>query len=210
MEKGKLYYFFDVLCGWCYGFSPVIEQAEKDYGDRLDFFPISGGMVIGEREGPIGEVAGYIKQAYKDVERATGVQFGQGFLKNILEPGKAMFSSIPPALAMAAFKAQKPDQALSFAATLQKAVYYDGMEPANFPAYAAYFEQYGLDGQEQVQQMQAESTQEDAIQEFRMTQEIGVSGFPTVIMENNGQFFLLARGFAPYEQFQAAIEKGMK
>jgi len=43
MEKVKLIYYFDALCGWCFGFSPVISQLEKEFEDRLNFEVISGG-----------------------------------------------------------------------------------------------------------------------------------------------------------------------
>ncbi len=61
MKKGKLIYVYDALCGWCYGFSPVISKIHKEYKDSLEFEVISGGMILGDRIGPIGEVASYIK-----------------------------------------------------------------------------------------------------------------------------------------------------
>ena len=80
MENGKfsIIYVYDALCGWCYGFSPVIKQVFEKYQAQFDFEVISGGMILGERQGPIGEVAAYIKGAYKTVEDTTGVKFGEG------------------------------------------------------------------------------------------------------------------------------------
>ena len=103
-DKIKLIYVYDALCGWCYGFSPVIDQFAKKYKNDLTFEVISGGMVTGGRIGSIGEVAGYISWAYKDVENATGIKFGNNFLNKTLKDGKAIFTSIPPAIAMSVFK----------------------------------------------------------------------------------------------------------
>lgn len=54
-------------------------------------------MVVGKVV-PIGEVASYISWACKDVEKATGVKFGDGFLNDILKDGKAIFTSIYPSI----------------------------------------------------------------------------------------------------------------
>ena len=97
-NKIKLIYVYDALCGWCYGFSSVINQFAEKYENDLIFEVISGGMVTGGRIGPIGEVVGYISWAYKDVENATGIKFGNNFLNKTLKDGKAIFTSIPPAI----------------------------------------------------------------------------------------------------------------
>lgn len=58
----KLIYVYDALCGWCYGFSPIIKQFYKKHKNHFDSIQVvSGGMIRGERIGAIGEVAPYIK-----------------------------------------------------------------------------------------------------------------------------------------------------
>jgi hypothetical protein len=69
----KIIYIYDALCGWCYGFSPVMQQLQEKYAGKLEFEVLSGGMIMGLRAGPIGEVAAYIEKAYPDVESETCV-----------------------------------------------------------------------------------------------------------------------------------------
>jgi putative protein-disulfide isomerase len=119
----KLIYIYDALCGWCYGFSPVMQQIHAKYVGRLEFEVLSGGMMMGLRAGPIGEVAPYIERAYPDVERATGVRFGEDFLEKILRPGTAVLSSEMPGMALTAFRKHRPAEVLQFAHALQNALY---------------------------------------------------------------------------------------
>lgn len=35
--KHYVHYFFDPLCEWCYGFSPMVLRAFENYGDRIGF-----------------------------------------------------------------------------------------------------------------------------------------------------------------------------
>jgi putative protein-disulfide isomerase len=193
-QKMKLLYVYDALCGWCYGFSPVIEQFAHAHKDEIVVEVISGGMVIGDRIGPIGEVAPYIAWAYKDVERATGVVFGKHFLDVTLKNGTATFSSVPPAVAMSVFKELLPEKQLAFAARLQKAVYYDGIEPENTPIYGQLAAEFGLDSAQFAAKMMEPKYLALAEKDFALTQELQVSGFPTVFLTVGGNAVKIASG----------------
>jgi len=201
----KVIYVYDALCGWCYGFSPVITQMEKKYGSQLDFEVISGGMITGNRIGPIGEVAGYIKTAYKDVESATGVEFGEAFLHETLEDGGAIFTSIPPAIAMAVFKSHKPDKQVDFAAALQKAIYFEGKEPNELSTYGELAKTFGLDSAAFIAQMKKPEYEALANKEFQMAASLGVRGFPTVLILKDGQYEQISHGYMPLSTFEKRI-----
>lgn len=210
MEKPVILYVYDALCGWCYGFSPVMKQFYERHRETYDFQTVSGGMVRGDRIGPIGEVAPYIKDAYKRVEEYSGVHFGEPFLKGILEEGSAIFTSEPAAVAMAVFKMHFPDRTVEFAHALQQAVYRDGIRPAKYESYGPYAAQFGLDADAFVAQMRQPDMLEAARQDYRLANQLGVNGFPTVILLRNDTLFTLARGFTQLETLEAALQKAAK
>jgi putative protein-disulfide isomerase len=203
----RIYYFFDVLCGWCYGFSPVIQKLHDKYKDKMHFEILSGGMVTGTRIGPIGQVAAYIKDAHKTVEDTAGVPFGEAFLKNILEEGSTIFSSIPPSLAMVVFKTQQKENAIPFAGSLQKAVYYDGIDPNDYEAYGRYAASFGLDEKNFVEQMRGNQATAMMEREFEMTNQSGVQGFPTLIAAVGQEMYVLTRGYAPFDKLDDVFSK---
>jgi len=209
--KMKLIYLYDALCGWCYGFSPVMQRFAAEHADELTFEVISGGMITGPRIGPIGEVAPYISWAYKEVEQKTGVTFGEGFLQGILAEGKAIFSSVPPAVVLSVFKAERPGDAVAFAGRLQRAVYHDGIEPEDTAAYGALAAEFGLDSAAFVALMGEARFQQAAQQDFAYSQALGVTGFPTVVLaaESGGEekLVLLGQGYLPYEALLARYAK---
>src|SRR5690242_16380389 len=108
--KPKIIYVYDALCGWCFGFSPVIRAVQDAYRDEFDFEIISGGMMIGDRAGRISDVAPYIRNTYKTVEETTGIVFGLGFIRN-LEEGYMIFNSERPAIGLSVFKRLLPNRA---------------------------------------------------------------------------------------------------
>ncbi len=201
-ERMKIIYVYDALCGWCYGFSPVMEEFAARYGEDVDFEVISGGMIRGSRIGPIGEVAAYIAEAYKDVERGTGIVFGEAFLNDILKDGKAIFTSIPPAIALSVFKTQKPAQSLAFASRLHKAIYFDGIKPDDMEAYGKLAAEFGLDAEKFVAMMADETFLRLAEEDFQRSAGLGVNGFPTVFLTDGKETVILSRGYTNFQNLE--------
>lgn len=191
----KLIYVYDALCGWCYGFSPVIEQFAAQHVQDFQVQVVSGGMVRGDKIGPIGEVAPYISWAYKDVEKATGVKFGTTFLDHTLKDGRAIFTSLPAALAMAVFKEHLPEQSLAFAARLQKAVYWEGIPPLQWSAYGEMAAEFGLDANDFVAALQEESSHKAAQKDFAIANALKVQGFPSIFLEQGEKIHILGSGY---------------
>ena len=203
----KLIYVYDPLCGWCYGFSPVIEEFAKNHSDEMEIEVISGGMITGDRIGPIGEVAGYISQAYKDVERSTGVEFGEGFLEGTMKEGTTIFTSIPPSKALAVFKAKYPEKALDYAAGLQKAIYYDGVAPSNIQHFAKLAEAHGYNSKDFLTEVNLPNATAMAQFDFERSSKMGISGFPTVVVEVNNKLYAIARGYSNLDQLEKQFEQ---
>jgi putative protein-disulfide isomerase len=202
-ENMKIIYVYDALCGWCYGFSSVMMKFQEKYKDSLSFEVISGGMITGNRIGPIGEVASYISWAYKDVEKATSVKFGDEFLNKTLKNGDAIFTSIPPAIALAVFKGLDPNNSIRFAAELQKAIYYDGIEPEYIDAYGQIATKFGLDADSFVLKMKDPFYKKLAEDDFKKSADLKVSGFPTIFIEMRGTYYKIGSGYMTFSDLES-------
>jgi putative protein-disulfide isomerase len=206
-DTPTLYYVFDALCGWCYGFSPVMQRVAAGYAGKMNIEVISGGMVTGTRIGPIGKVAPYIKEAHKDVERATGTKFGDAFLNGTLATGTAIFSSIEPALAIATVRNANPAKALAFAHDVQHAIYFDGIAPTNLEAIAPYASKYGISESQFLNEAKSQSIMAQALKEFKMSDSLKVTGFPTLFILKNQKLIRIAEGYLPQAELEKRIDK---
>lgn len=206
-EQGiTLYYVYDALCGWCYGFSPVMRQVQEQFaGSEVKIEVISGGMVLGERAQPIGHMANYILEALPRLESMTGVSMSEAY-KEVLREGTRVYDSLLPSRALSAWKNQFPERQLEYAAALQKAIFEDA-EPVNQPElYPQLAAQLGGDAQALQQELNSEHNQYNTQTEFQFTQELGISGFPALIGLKEGKFYMLARGFTPLEQLEETMK----
>jgi len=202
----KVYYVYDALCGWCYGFSPVIKAAHESYSDHLEFEVISGGMVRGERVGPISDMADYIRGALKRVEEVTGTKFGEAFAKDMLDKGDAIQDSLPPARLLSAVKDSHPKKSVPFAAALQKAIYFDGIYPTDLEKLSRVGEELGIQAQPILEKARTEAMEKAAEEDFARSQAWGVRGFPTIIGEKGGQHYLLTHGATTYEDLSQKLD----
>lgn len=210
MKKLKIIYVYDALCGWCYGFSPVIESIYEKYHDQLDFEVLSGGMMLGDREGPIGVVAPYIQTAYKTVEETTGIIFGEAFLQH-LEKGEMFFSSEKPAIALSVFKSYRPDAAILFAHELQNAIYFDGKNPNENELYRYLAVNHGIDPDEFENKMQEDTFKQAAYYDFALAKQLQVTGFPAVLVQSGDmKFYLIAKGYTDFETLELRLNNVLK
>jgi putative protein-disulfide isomerase len=206
-NSGKIIYVYDPLCGWCYGFSPVMQKLYAQYNGTLQFEVLSGGMITGERVQPIKTMASFIRKAYKEVERGTGVKFGKRFTGKILDEGTAIFSSVPPSQALMAFKQLNPAKALTFAHDIQQAIYGEGIEPTNISHYGMLAQRLGVDSTKFMTLMKTDAIKRSTEKEFSDVQEMGVEGFPAVFyVDPQGKRTMISNGYVSLAELEAKLK----
>ncbi len=203
-------YCYDAYCGWCYGFSKVITRIEEVYKDRFDFEVLSGGMVLPETPQHFGSMATYIQSAYKRVEELTGAQFGDDFLWHVNNPDKTDWypSSEIPAIALCIMKEYHPDKAVKMAGDIQYALNYEGRDLTDGEAYRHLLTKYNIPEEDFYTKLKSEGYKKNAYYEFALIKQLGISSFPTVLLQQSDtKFFLLAQGYTDYETLKARVEK---
>lgn len=206
MEKAKLLYFYDPLCGWCFGFSPVISKLEKEFQSQIDFEAISGGMVLGDRVKPLSEMKDYLKEAMPRLEEMTGVKFGKPYL-DILEEGSLMLNSELPCIAMTVFKSMTNKSSIEFASALQSTLYEKGINLNEIENYKELVESFDLSWEVFKSKLVDPTYKEKTYQEFQIGQQMGIGGFPSVVLSIGKQGYLIARGYRPESEMKAVIEE---
>lgn len=206
MNKVKIIYVYDAICGWCFGFSPTMAKLKEHYQDKIEFEVISGGLKLGNGAGAIDVVAPYIKTSYQDVERTCGVKFGDDFVNGTLKQGTMILNSSPPAIALCILKEKYPEKSLAFAALLHQMYYIDGIEPENYEAYGTYASALGYDKVEFNKKMKDSVYIQKAYKDFEYAQQLGANSFPTVIIEQNGKREILFSGYIPFDRAKKLID----
>ncbi len=198
ITKPLVLYVHDALCGWCYGFSPVITKAAEVFSEDFHFVAVSGGMIVGDAIGPAGKMADYIKKAYPRVEETTGIKFGEPYTQ-LFDQGTYVLNSVKPAMAMSSFKSFHPFNSVAFAHDLQKAHMWEGKNLNEREVYLEVIRKYGIDEEEFLKRANSEECREQTYREFEEIKRIGLTGFPSVLLQNEEDIYLVSQGYVDYD-----------
>lgn len=210
LDKTKIVYVFDPICTWCYGFSEVITAYHKNNKDKFEFDVVSGGMITGERVGSINDVAPFLKTAYNRVENTTGIKFGQAYL-NKLQVGTTVLNSLPPSIALAVFQEELPQHSFEFAKAIQKAIYFDGVEPENVEDFADYAVKLGYSSKSAfVKKVKEEKYLKVAQNNFQKARSLNATSYPTILIEKNGTYQIVSSGYVSYDELESKMLKALK
>ena len=207
--RPTIYYCYDAWCGWCFGFSGVINKISKAYQADIFFDVLSGGMIPVENKQPIKATASYIRNSYRQVEELAGVKFGGDYLWHINHPEESDWfpESLTPAKAMCILKESHPGKAVDFATALQKGLFIEGRDLSDPEAYRHLLPIFDLDEESFFKKLKQDEYSEKAKYEFAQVKQLQVSGFPCVLMQvSDTKFYLLARGYTAYEDLAQRIE----
>lgn len=197
----------DPLCGWCYGFSPVMVQLQQEHPE-FNYRVIPGGMITGSRVQPVAAMANYILGAYKRVEEYTGVKFGEPYL-DLLREGKEISNSEPPCRALHLFADMQPHNAVAFAHDLQDKIFKEGKSWNDEQTYRELALQFEINADAFIAAWQSEDTKHATQQDFQWVQAAGINGFPCVIVDRGDGLFMASQGYRAHDDLVAVIQKIM-
>jgi putative protein-disulfide isomerase len=163
-------------------------------------------MVLGERVKPLSEMKTYLKDAMPRLEEMTGVKFGKPYLE-ILEEGSLMLNSELPCIAMTVFKSMTNKSSIEYASALQSALYENGINLNVIENYQDLAESFDLPWEVFKSKLEDPAYKEKTYQEFQIGQQMGVNGFPSVVLSIGNQGYLIARGYRPENEMKAVIEE---
>ena len=208
MSEKRLVYVYDPLCGWCYGFSPVIQALHDATKRRASWEVLAGGMVMGEQVGPIGRLSEFLKQALPRVEGTTGVRFGQAFTTGVLEKGTLVLSSLEPSRALQAVKTVALEKAMPYAALLQSALYERGLDISSLGVLGDLAQEIGI-AHFDIEYLKTE-TYDRTMAEFELVAGMGITGFPTLVGFDGEVGKVFSRGWAPFDRLFESVNRWLE
>lgn len=196
VTKPEIIYVGDPMCSWCWGIAPAIHSI----ANRTD---VTVRVVVGGlRPGPSAQLLddrlrAELAHHWAKVEEVSG----QPFDTTVLQRENWVYDTELPAIAVTTMRRHVPAATLSFLTHLQRAFYADGVDitdPAQYPRLTADF---AVDPAAFVEEMGSEEARTRTWQEFGEARELGVAGFPTVLLRLDDSTQVLTRGYASAERF---------
>ena len=183
----QLLYVTDPMCSWCFGFAPVIDKVKAQLAEGVGFRMVLGGLAPDSDEPMRDDMRTYVQQAWRAVTARTGVEFNHEFWKQH-HPKRSTWPACRAVLAAGElgevmFKA------------IQQAYYVDARDPSDKATLAEIAGEIGLDRKAFEQALDSPATQQLLAQEFKLRDQIGANSFPSLGLQRDDEFELLASGW---------------
>jgi putative protein-disulfide isomerase len=197
-----MWYFADPMCSWCWGFSPVAAAIRDRYRHRMRIALMLGGLRPGTTDPVTAEFREQTLQHWRDVQHRTGQEFTfEGAL-----PDGFVYDTEPACRAVVTVGEISPDAAFAYFTSIQAAFYTGLSDVTSTGILAALAAAAGVPPTRFMDRFSSDEIKARTQTHFQRTREVGIRGFPTVVLENAGGYTLLTSGYRPLSELQPEIE----
>ncbi len=197
----KLIYIGDPMCSWCYGFSPELSEALETLGDEVELEVLLGGLRPYNQQA-MTELKDFLAEHWEHVAEASGQPFSMDILDTDIH-----YDTEPSCRAVMVVRELDASKALAYFKASQKAFYHENKHPLQTATFADLAEQQGIDRATFIEKFESAEAKENIRRDFEKAGEMGIRGFPSLVLEQNGKLHLIANGYLKAEEVVKRIRK---
>lgn len=181
----KLYYVTDPICSHCWALEPVLQRFVDQYGHYFEFHTVMGGLLERWSDDPVDPGNGISKPS--DVAghwREVGVHSRMP-IDGTLWYDNPVQSSYPPSRVFKVIqKNHGDDKAKEYLRRSREALFAFNQNIADKEVMVKIVNELGLDGEPVVTESEQTTGKQLLNEDFQLTAQLGVRGFPTIVMVN--------------------------
>ncbi len=206
----RFIYVADPMCSWCWGFAPTFSRL-------LELHPVpvtvrAGGLRPGAAAKDLdATMIGHLEHHWKQVAEASG----QPFNYDLFAWDGWRYDTELPCMSLLAMRELDVEDATSattiaWLKLLQQAFYHENIDITDIAVYPDLLKRLASevvkDSDAFVKRLGEESLKTDTYQDFAEMRQMGVNGFPTLILDYQEKLYALATGFSPLHTIEARLE----
>ena len=176
-STNKLYYVYDPMCSWCWGYKPMWNQIKQALTDKVEIIYVLGGLAPDSDE-PMPEIMQQqIASYWKKIENYLGTSFNYDFWSQ----NTPRRSTYPSCRAILAARSQGAELAMLDA--IQNAYYLQAKNPSDSEVLIELAKSIDLNMNDFEAEFLSEETQQRLLTEISFARSIGGNSFPSLFVE---------------------------
>ncbi|MBL4752896.1 MAG: DsbA family protein [Flavobacteriales bacterium] len=203
-SKAKLIYIGDPMCSWCYGFADEITSAKAQLEEKVDFEMVMGGLRPYSTE-PIKQMKSFLKDHWSHVYEKSN----QPFSYEILDADSIVYDTEPPCRAVVTIRELSPENEFDYFKAVQKAFYAENKNPNLTKTYRELAVEFGVDSAEFEGKFTSGEMVTRVREDFDRSAEMGIGGFPSVILQVHGKRIFIAHGYTTAKDIVEKVNKAL-
>jgi len=205
-KKVELYYVTDPICSHCWALEPVLRKFVDQYGQYFNMQTLMGGLLEnwdGFTDASNGisspsDVAGHWREVGEHSRMPID---GTVWYDNPIE------SSFIPSRVYKVIQEKSPELANTFLRRAREELFAFNKNIAQDEILINLVDQVGLDGEEILNQSKLPEANTSLHEDFQLVRELGVRGFPTIVMVNEEQKGVRIVGARTFEEYTNALQQ---
>ncbi len=204
-SKATLYYCYDPMCSWCWGFKPVWDRLQQILLEcpDMEVVYVLGGLAP-ETDEPMGQgMRTQLQQTWRQVAARTGVRFNHEFwTRNV--PRRSTWPACKAALV-----AREHGQEKAMYEAIQRLYYEQAGNPSDYETLCDLAEQLGLDRQTFRDRIHSPAIDAVLHEEIMLAEHLGAQGLPGLILEKDGNTQRIAHSYTDLDENRQRIEQAL-
>jgi putative protein-disulfide isomerase len=178
-----LYYIHDPMCSWCWAFREIYADIIANLPEGVNVKKLLGGLAADTEEDMPEDMQRYIKHQWQSIqEKVPGIKFNYDFWEKC-KPKRATYSACRAVIA-ANNQGNEYDEMMTLA--IQKGYYLHARNPSDHATLIAFARELKLDEVQFTRDLLSTHTDKILKQQINLSREMGVSSFPSILLETNG------------------------
>ena len=205
-KQGTIIYIGDPMCSWCWGIAGELSKLTDQYSESLDFRLILGELRPGGGDPWTPAFKQFLRKHWEEVHHRSGQEFNY----ELLAWSSFHYDTEPPCRAVRTIRDMEPEKEFAFFKKTQYQFYVANKNPNTKEFYQKICEELKLDFEGFMRKFESEEYKIKTRQDFEESRELGIRGFPAVILELEHRLVPIALGFADYAIMASRIDAGLK
>ena len=201
-----LHYFADPMCSWCWGFSPVIEQIRSTFGKEIKISLVLGGLRPGSTDALTPELREEILEHWHQVHERCG----QTFTFEGAMPEGFVYDTEPPSRAVVSMGMLQADKVFDYFKSIQQAFYVEQKDVTRDEELTELARSFGVSDEEFLNKLNSAEMENKTQAHFHKARLLGVRGFPSLIMQEQGEFQLICNGYKPFDELEQELDQRLR
>ncbi len=182
MNSLTLYYVYDPMCSWCWGFNKTWNKVKKSLPKNINIQYVLGGLAPDSNEIIPDKMSEYIQYNWQKIEKnIPGTIFNYDFWTNCTP----VRSTYPACRAVIAAKNQNDQLEISMINAIQEAYYLYAKNPSKDTTLINIAKAIGLNVTQFKKDLNSKTTQQQLDNNINLSKSLGAKGFPSIILEKN-------------------------
>ncbi|MEN8927916.1 MAG: DsbA family protein [Flavobacteriales bacterium] len=203
-DEHSVIYVGDTMCSWCYGFAPEMDKFIKSHPE-LKVRLVQGGLRPGNTELIYG-LQDFLLSHWKEIEQKTNQPFKYGILKN----QTFVYDTEPASRAVIVARMIDETKEWDFFKKVQIAFYKENKDTSKIDTYLEIAKEMGLDEKKFAELFDTDEAKYGTKSDFQLANEMGVKGFPSVVIKMKDQFFMISNGYREVKELEEVYQRVLK